>query len=118
MRFFLTKADRVLKRPEFIHLSKTGRPLFNRHFVATIVPGRFEHSRLGITVSKKVGHAATRNRIKRIIREYFRRNKHTLGGIWDINISAKKSVAELSTAQAFAALKNIFDRIASSRHDS
>jgi len=112
LRFFsFTKADRILKRPDFFRLSKTGKKIHNKHFVAIFSPGRFERARLGVTVTKKVGHAPTRNRIKRVCREYFRLNRHKLTGNWDINIIAKKEAADLSSEQAFASLKNIFDRI-------
>lgn len=115
MRFFLfTKADRILKRPVFLRLSKTGKKIHNKHFVAVFSPGCFERTRFGVTVTKKVGHAATRNRIKRVCREYFRLNRHKLTGNWDINIIAKKEAADLSSEQTFAFLKNLFDRISNS----
>lgn len=111
MRFVFTKADRILKRSEFLHLSKHGSKIYNKNFVAIYHPGRFERTRLGITVSRKVGSAAARNKIKRIAREYFRRNKHLLNGCWDINITAKRAAADLSSDQAFLSLKDIFDKI-------
>ena len=115
MRFVFTKADRILKRPEFLQLSKHGNTIYNKNFVAIYLPGRFERTRLGITVSKKVGSAAVRNKIKRFAREYFRLNKHMLEGCWDINITAKRAAADLSFDQAFWSLKDIFDRINRSR---
>ena len=109
--FTFTKADRILRRPEFLRLSKTGRKRHNRHFIVVFAPGRYKRTRLGITVTKKVGHAATRNRIKRLSREYFRLNRHTVRGDWDINIIAKKEAAVLSAKDFFSSLQNIFDRI-------
>ena len=114
MRFVFTKADRILKRPEFLHLSKHGNKIYNQNFVAIFRPGRFERTRLGITVSRKVGSAADRNKIKRFVREYFRLNKHLLAGCWDINITATRAAADLSFDQALLSLKNIFDRISRS----
>ena len=111
MRFVFTKADRVLKRPEFLHLTKNGKKISNQCFVATFSPGRFERTRLGITVSRRVGNAAARNRIKRFAREYFRLNRHLIAGYWDINITAKRAAANLSSDQAFLSLRDIFDRI-------
>ena len=109
--FSFTKADRILKRSEFLRLSKSGKKIHNRDFLALICPGSTERTRLGITVTKKVGCAAARNRIKRVTREYFRLNRQYIKGKWDINIIAKKQAANLSTRQAFSSLKNIFDRI-------
>lgn len=107
-----TRVDRILKRSEYLRLSRSGTKLQNRHFIAIFCPGLVEKTRLGITVTKKVGHSAVvRNRIKRSIREYFRLNRHNITGYWDINIVAKKGVADITSAQIFSSLQNIFDRI-------
>ncbi len=37
-------------------------------------PNEERHPRLGLTVSKKVGNAVVRNRVKRVVREVFRRS--------------------------------------------
>ncbi len=112
--FSFAKADRILKRPEFLHLSESGRKVYNRHFIAVFAPGRGERTRLGITVTKKVGCAAVRNRIKRLSREYFRVNRHTFAGTWDINIIAKKGAAELTTKAFFSSLQHIFHKVSKS----
>jgi len=114
LRFFFTKADRILKRSEFLQLSKFGKKIQNRHFVTIFAPDRFQRTRLGITVTRKVGNATTRNRIKRFSREYFRLNRHIITGYWDINIIAKNKAADLSSQQAFLSLQNIFDSISGS----
>jgi ribonuclease P protein component len=106
-----SKADRILKRPEFIQLSRNGKKIQNRHFIFIYSPGQQNQSRLGVTVSKRVGNAVKRNRIKRLAREYFRRNRHRQKGIWDINIIAKKKAANLPTAQIFLSFENLFKHI-------
>ena len=82
---------------------------------STIDPARDSHSRLGVTVTKKVGQAVERNRIKRIVREFFRINRHCLSGRWDINIIAKRQSAGIRSEKAFRSLQKIFELI--SRHD-
>lgn len=111
MRFFFTKADRLLKRSEFTQLSKAGRKIQNKHFIGILSPGRFQRTRLGITAARSVGNATKRNRIKRLSREYFRLNRHRITGHWDINIIAKKRAADISSEEAFLSLRNIFDNI-------
>ena len=114
MRFCYTKADRILSRFEFQNLYKFGKKFHGRHFVASYASGRRNRTRLGVTVSKKVGHAAIRNRIKRLSREYFRLNRHLISGNWDINITARRTAAELSSNQMFMSLKNIFEGVSRS----
>ncbi|MCP4104267.1 MAG: ribonuclease P protein component [Desulfobacteraceae bacterium] len=109
--YTFTKADRILKRHEFLWLSKHGKKLQNKHFIAVFCPGRSERMRLGVTVTKKVGQAVTRNRIKRYCREYFRLNRHNISGKWDVNIIAKKETANLAGARIFSSLQDIFERI-------
>ena len=115
MRFFFTKTDRILKRSEFLKLAKFGKKTQNQHFVAIFSPGRFKRTRLGVTVARRVGNAAIRNRIKRFNRENFRLNRHIITGYWDINIIAKKKAADLSSKQTFLSLQNIYNRISRSR---
>lgn len=96
-------------------MSSGGKKIHTKHFLAAFGPGRYDRSRLGITVTKKVGNAATRNRIKRLTREYFRLAKGNLEKNRDINIIAKKGVASLSNGKIVSALKEIFDKMADSK---
>jgi ribonuclease P protein component len=52
------------------------------------------HARLGITVSKKVGCAVIRNRIKRFTREIFRRNRTLIPAV-DLNVIARSESANM-----------------------
>ena len=52
--------------------------------------------RLGITVTKKVGNAVVRNRLKRLIREFFRRNKVLFPAGYDVVVMAKKNIPPLT----------------------
>ncbi len=111
LRQVYTKAERILKRSEFLRLAKYGRKIQSRHFIAIFETSPFERTRLGVTVSRKVGRAVTRSRVKRYLREYFRLNKHEIKRNLDINIIAKKAAAGLSSDQTFSSLKHIFNSI-------
>jgi ribonuclease P protein component len=111
LRFTFMKADRILKRREFIALSKSGTRVQNTEFIAYFLSAQHNRSRLGVTVTKKVGQAVERNRIKRLVREFFRLNRHCLSGNWDISIIVKRQSAEITSEMAHRSLQNIFDRI-------
>ncbi len=92
--FSFSKSERLRKRAEFLFLSDAGRRFHTVHFIIVWCDTETCHARLGVTVSKKVGNAVTRNRIKRLIREYFRHNKVHFQKA-DYNIIAKKGADRL-----------------------
>ena len=110
-RLTYTKADRIRTSNEYRGLSKNGQRLYSDLFVIVTRKNHLSRSRLGITVSKKVGKAVTRNRIKRIIREYFRLNRSRLPDRLDLNIIARQSSGSLDAAAIRNHLRTCFDRI-------
>lgn len=110
--FCLPKEARLLKRGQFLTLSKQGKKVYTDCFIAIVLKGTVQTNRIGITISKKVGNAVARNRIKRIIREYFRHNKHNISGPEDINIIARKGLTTLSNRQIIEKLDKLFSKIA------
>ena len=90
-----TKADRIRKSEDYRILSKRGKRHYSDIFIFVSRKNQFLRSRLGVTVSKKVGNAVTRNRIKRIIRDYFRLNRCLLPDRLDINIIAKQAAGKV-----------------------
>lgn len=75
-----------------------GRRLHTRHFGITLAPGPAGRPRLGLVVTKRLGKAVRRNRIKRLLREFFRRHKRQLPPE-DLIIMAKKGATALDYEQ-------------------
>ena len=74
----LPKAKRLAKRREFLRVYETGRKNFSRFTVVFVAPNGLAHSRVGVTVTRKVGKANVRNRLKRWVREIYRRQREPL----------------------------------------
>jgi ribonuclease P protein component len=102
------KTARLRKRAEFVNLSRRGVKLQSANFVLVVWAKGQQENRLGITVSGKVGNAVTRNRIKRSVREYFRRHRAELPMESDILIIARRGAAELEGHDVRAELDKIF----------
>jgi ribonuclease P protein component len=69
------KSLRLRKRREFLAVQRRGIRFVTDHFVVYARSAAERDIRLGITVSRKVGRAHTRNRVKRHVREAFRRKR-------------------------------------------
>jgi ribonuclease P protein component len=90
------KTARLRKRPEFLKLSRDGSKFQSANFVVISNVNEGTESRLGITVSGKVGNSVTRNRIKRQVREFFRRRRSELPKATDFLVIARNSAAGLA----------------------
>src|SRR5260221_12703123 len=73
-------ADRLHRSAEFLRLQRNGVRFQSPHFV--LYAGSLDHqperSRLGVTVSRRIGNAVVRNRVKRRVREFFRKELRAL----------------------------------------
>lgn len=103
----LRKEERIRRRADFLRISKEGGKYQTEHFRVFICPNRLSLRRLGITVGKRVGIAVERNRLKRIIREFFRLNKEALLPSSDFVITGKEGAAKLNFWQVSKELKGI-----------
>jgi ribonuclease P protein component len=112
-----TKGDRLVQRSDFLRLAKLGKRFHNRHFIAYVQLNEIFRCRLGMTVTRKVGKAVRRNRLKRLAREYFRQNRQLFKMNWDISLIAKQGSADISNHAIFSSLENIFERIATYQQD-
>jgi ribonuclease P protein component len=72
----LPRDERVLDRADFLRAQSRGRRLHGEHFVWIVFArGDDKPTRIGVTVSRKVGNSVVRHRVKRWVREVFRRSK-------------------------------------------
>ena len=86
------KLERVTNRSRFKGIYNQGVWRSSQHFTSVTCGNTQGVKRLGITVTKKTGNAARRNRIKRLIREFFRLNKGLFPTEHDIVIIAKRNI--------------------------
>ena len=91
-------AHRLVRGSDFRSLYSEGRRMDAGKFVLFVRPNQLGHNRLGLTVSRKVGGAVTRNRVKRLFREIFRRFSTDLSSHFDFVVNAKRECATAAIA--------------------
>lgn len=112
-----SKKLRIRKRREYLRVQKGGRRIFVGAFAVYARESGLRRPRLGITISRKVGKAVERNRIKRWLREAFRKNQWKLRAGLDLVFVARAGHAPLSYAQVEAALLEAHTRAQRSREN-
>lgn len=97
------RSDRLLRSREFQHVARHGRRAVVRGFVVLVAPRGgaegVQGPRLGVTVSRRVGDAVIRNRVKRRVREWFRRERPGLAVDLDVVVIARQAAATLSGSE-------------------
>jgi ribonuclease P protein component len=109
---------RLSRSAEFERVFRQGRSVANRYLVVYAFPRAQDAtagSRLGISVSRKVGGAVDRNRVKRLLREAFGLLAETVPDGHDVVIVARPDARELAAGGGLAAvseaLRELIDRV-------
>ena len=76
----------------------------NSYLVLYARPNRLTTNRVGVTVGKKLGKAVIRNRVRRRLREIYRRNEERFTPGWDIVVVARSR----SVGAEFSKLENAY----------
>lgn len=101
------KHERIRKRRDYLRVYKNGYRVNSKNFIIVSSENRSGVKRLGLTVSKKAGNSVKRNRIKRLLREFFRLNKNRFPPSQDIVIIAKKNIPPLKYRDVCRELENL-----------
>ena len=92
--FSFPRTDRLTSRRQFTTVYDQGRRVRGSVVAVFGLENRLGHCRVGFTVTRKVGNAVVRNRIKRILREIYRVNRLASTGSLDLVVNAYTSILE------------------------
>lgn len=102
------KDFRLRTRREFLRVQDRGRKISVDPLLALVLPNGKAQTRIGLTVSSKVGNAVVRGRIRRQLREQFRKKRAQLPRGVDVVLVARQSARDADAA----VFSRAFDRIA------
>ncbi|OWY40953.1 ribonuclease P protein component [Xenophilus sp. AP218F] len=112
MAYRFRRAHRLLKTDEFSSVFSLRQQRSNAFFQVYARGNDLGHPRVGLVVGKKVAkRAVRRNYIKRCVREWFRLNQQTLGGV-DYVVRAKQPFTRDQQNEAVTALSTLFAKLA------
>jgi ribonuclease P protein component len=104
----MRRSQRLRKRREFIAVYRKGRAFTHEHITLRVLRNQLPCNRFGIVVSKAVGNAVVRNRVRRRLREGLR--TLTLEPGWDIVVTARSPAARADYHQLLAAGRALLGR--------
>ncbi len=88
-RSSLKRTNRIKKTVDFNVVYRTGYRITGSFYSLNFLPSASGQSRIGITVPKRIGNAVVRNRVKRLVRERFRRAKNEFRECYDVVVTAQ-----------------------------
>lgn len=117
----LPKAERVRADAEYTRILQEGKRLRGRYASVFWLPreaGGTEANRVGVAAGKRLGNAAVRNRLKRRLREAYRKNKRVLPcrGVSLILVASERMIGR-SAEEVSADVVRLLERLSESlRH--
>lgn len=106
--FVMRKEQRLRKSKDFVAVRREGRSWANRLLVLGARPNGLGVTRFGFSISKRVGKAVVRNKVKRRLREAARLANVRNG--WDIVFIVRKDASVADYHRLDGAMRNLLDR--------
>ena len=101
----------IKKTKSFKTVYNCGRQGVNAYFVMYVMDNNTGVNRLGVTVSKKVGKAVIRNRVKRLVKEICRLKAHRVCSGYDIVVVARPAAGALPREGSFKQLDKALEAL-------
>lgn len=104
---FMEKKFRLRKNCEFQHIYKVGKNYWNRNIILYKMKNNLNETRVGFTISKKIGNAVIRNKTKRRMREAYLRSICDLKSGYDLIFIPKKHIVDISFEELEKSIRHI-----------
>ena len=110
----LSSAERLKRKTDFDRVCKQGRAHKTKELLILSLPNETPCSRLGMVVGRRLGSAPIRSRMKRLIREGFRLNKHLLASGHDFVVIPRQDWTDLRLGAIEAHFRRVFEGLCAS----
>lgn len=107
----MKKEEVVKKNREFDYIIQNGKYKKNNDFVIYYMENDKNINRFGISVSKKIGNAVTRNYYKRVIRNICDKSKNLYSNSKDYIIIMRKGLIMLNFDKAYESMNDLLKKI-------
>jgi ribonuclease P protein component len=104
----MQRRSRLTGSKRFSQIHRDGSSAANRLLVIRFLANGLDQSRFGFMVSKRIGNAVVRNRVKRRLREAVRRNRVKAG--WDAVFIARRGTEKADYRELSQAAGNLLKR--------
>lgn len=104
------RGERLTRKSDFQRIYEQGERWVNEAFILYVVRRTGQGRKLGCTVSRKVGGAVVRNRVKRIIREVYRTHRAQFSDDVHLVVVARAAAARLSGRACAEAMRRVFQK--------
>jgi ribonuclease P protein component len=109
--FTFSARQRLRNQAEFEHVYKSGQRHNQTYFQVIACANALGRPRLGLSIAaRSIGHAAARNRIRRLVREVFRLSQHDLPPV-DLVVAARPAARNASAAELRADLAHALNAV-------
>lgn len=99
--------ERLTRKVEYMTVFENGRKRVGSAFICYVVRREGQGRKFGFAVSRRVGSAVVRNRVKRLLREFYRTHRLQIDDNAHVVVVARPSAAKLSFEQCFTAMERL-----------
>jgi ribonuclease P protein component len=113
-----SRRDRILSLGEYRRVYRFGFHVSSERFGCYVLQNRLRRSRLGLSVSRKYGDSHIRNRMKRLLREAFRRARRDFPAFVDLVMVPRRAARDLPLGLVAAEMDTLVGKALAERRPS
>ncbi len=106
----MKRDDRLRRRECFDQVRRQGKCWTHRLVVLCVLPNDLRSTRFGFSVSKRIGGAVVRNRVRRRLREIVRLRLPKIASGWDVVLIARPPIAQAEFRQIETAVERLLQQ--------